>query len=166
MANATTSEKQETIDKLRDVVKGIRMAMLTTTHGGRLVSRPMSTQEMSPTGMVWFLTSAESDVAKEINMNPWVNIAYADTGAESYVSISGAAKIKNDRAQIKEFWKEFYKAWFDGPDDPTIRVIEIDSVSAEYWTTKGGKIVSLVSAALSALTGKDMEAGENKKISL
>jgi general stress protein 26 len=60
----------------------------------------------------------------------------------------------------------FYNAWFEGPDDPTIRVIEVRPQSAEYWVTKGGKIVSLLSMVASAMTGKDMEAGVNKTLTL
>lgn len=161
---ANTTAKQESIAQLREKIKDVRMAMLSTVSGGRIVCRPMSTQEMSPDGILWFLTSAESNKVREIAANPSVNVGYCDSGSETYVSIAGLARVTNDRARIKEFWNPFYKAWFEGPDDPTIRLVEIQSLSAEYWITKGGKIVSLVSALASAVTGKDLEAGENKTV--
>ena len=142
------------------------MAMLSTVSGGRIVTRPMAAQEMGPTGTIWFLTSAESNKVKEIRQNPNVNLAFSDSGSESYVSIAGTARITNDRALIEEFWNPFLKAWFKGPDDPTIRVVEIEPVSAEYWVTKGGKIVSLLSMIASAVTGRDLEAGENETLAL
>jgi general stress protein 26 len=103
---------------------------------------------------------------EEIAEDQRVGVTFVDSGAETYVSVAGHARITNNRAQIAEFWNPFYKAWFDGPDDPTIRVVEITPESAEYWVTKGGKIVSLVSMLASAVTGKNLEAGENKTITL
>lgn len=94
------------------------------------------------------------------------NVAFSDSGSETYVSIAGQARTLNDRALIRKFWNPFYKAWFEGPDDPTIRVTEVTPSSAEYWITKGGKIVSLLSVLASAVTGKDMEVGKNKTIEM
>ena len=142
------------------------MAMLSTLSRGRIVTRPMAAQKMSPTGTISFLTSVESNKVKEIRRNPKVNLAFADPGSESYISVAGTAKVTNDRDQIREFWNPFYKAWFKGPDDPTIRIIEVEPQSAEYWVTRGGKIVSLISMLASAVTGKDMEVGENETLTL
>ena len=159
--------KQESIELLKEKVKDVRMAMLTTmTKEGDHVARPMATQEMGPDGTIWFLTSAESGKVKDISINPKVGISYSDSSSELYVSISGIAKVSNDRELIKKFWNPFYKAWFESESDPSIRVIEVEPTSAEYWDTKGGKVVSLISMALSAVTGKDFEAGENKEIKL
>ena len=163
-----TESKQngEPIEMLRDRIKGIRMSMLSTISDGKIVTRPMSTQDMGPDGTLWFLTSVESHKVGEIAHYPNVNVSFCDSGSETYVSVAGSAKISNDRAMIEKFWNPFYAAWFDGPDDPTIRVLEVKPVTAEYWITKGGKIVSLLSMLASAVTGKDMEAGENKTVSL
>lgn len=163
---STPESNQTSLDTLRARIKDVRMAMLSTTSDGRIVTRPMSTQEMGPDGTLRFLTSVDSNKVREIGRNASVNVAYSDSSSETYVSIAGIARVTNDRAQIKEFWNPFYKAWFDGPDDPTIRVLEVEPVSAEYWITKGGKIVSLLSMLASAVTGKDMEAGENKTLEL
>ncbi|HEY4304432.1 MAG TPA: pyridoxamine 5'-phosphate oxidase family protein [Gemmatimonadaceae bacterium] len=160
------SAEQDELAKLRDAVKDVRMAMLSTVNGGRVMSRPMGTQEIGDDGTLWFLTSAESNKVREIAENPSVGISYCDSGAETYVSIAGLARVVNDRALIRKFWNPFYKAWFEGPDDPTIRVVEVQPQSAEYWVTKGGKIVSLLSAFSSAITGKNLEAGENKTVQL
>lgn len=163
---ATPRKSDDPVETLRETIKDIRMVMLSTISDGHIVSRPMSMQEMGPTGTLWFLCGAESHKVHEIAANPNVGLAFTDSGAESYVSVAGTARVTNDRALIAKFWNPFLKAWFDGPDDPSIRVIEVTPVSAEYWVTKGGKIVSLASVLLSAVTGKDMEAGENETLTL
>ena len=163
---ADSADSMTPIETLRAHIKGIRMAMLSTLSQGHIVSRPMSVQEIGEDGTLRFLTSVASHKVEEIAENESVGVTFVDSGAETYVSISGHARITNNREQIAEFWNPFYKAWFDGPDDPTIRVAEITPTSAEYWVTKGGKIVSLVSMLASAVTGKNLEAGENKTITL
>ncbi|MDQ2664771.1 MAG: pyridoxamine 5'-phosphate oxidase family protein [Gemmatimonadota bacterium] len=163
-----SSEKQtgEPIDMLRERIKDIRMAMLSTISDGKIVTRPMSAQDMAADGTIFFLTNVESHKVDEIAHYPSVNVSFCDSGSETYVSVAGSAKVTNDRALIRKFWNPFYKAWFEGPDDPTIRALAVTPVSAEYWITKGGKIVSLLSMLASAVTGKDMEAGENREITL
>ena len=159
-------DSADPVEALRAHVKDIRIAMLCTNSDGRVVSRPMSVQELGQDGKFWFLASADSHKVDDIAANPSVGIMIVDPGAATYVSVTGDARVSNDRAQIAEFWNPLYKAWFEGPDDPAIRVIEVSPVSAEYWVTKGGKFVSFVSMLASAVTGKHLETGENKTLQL
>lgn len=48
--------KQEEIETLRELIKDIDMAMLTTATEEGLVSRPMKTQEVEFDGDLWFFT--------------------------------------------------------------------------------------------------------------
>lgn len=161
-----SAQSEEPIDMLREKIKDIRMAMLSTISDGKIVTRPMSAQDMDSAGTLRFLTSSDSHKIEEIAHYPEVNVSFCDSGSATYISIAGHARVTNDRALIKQFWNPFYNAWFEGVDDPTIRVLEVTPVTAEYWITKGGKIVSLISMIASAVTGKDMEAGENKVLTL
>lgn len=155
-----------TLETLREKTKSVKIAMLTTMRGEDHHARPMATREMAEDGTIWFLTSEGSTKVQEIAKNPNIGLAYADSGSECYVSIAGTAKVTNDRALIQEFWNPFYKAWFEGPEDPSIRLIEITPSSAEYWDTKGGKVVSLLYMVASAITGKNLENSENEEVEL
>ncbi len=156
-----------TLETLREKTKSVRIAMLTTMRGEDHHARPMATREMGEDGTLWFLTAEGTNKVKEIEKNPRIGLVYADPGSECYVSFSGTAKVTNDRAHIEKFWNPFYRAWFEGPEDPSIRLIEITPSSAEYWDTKGGKIVSLIYMAASAITGKNLEKNsENEEVDL
>ena len=155
---------KDPVETLREKIKDIRMVMLSTISNGSIVTRPMATQEVGSDGVLCFLTGAATNKVDELEADPRVGLAYSDHGAESYVSVAGTARITNDRALIKKFWNPLLKAWFDGPDDPNIRVIEVSPKTAEYWVTSGGKFVSLASVFVSAVTGKEMEAGENNEL--
>ncbi len=148
------STRAEAVQRVADLIKDIRMAMLVTIdHQGRPHSRPMATQEAPFDGTLWFLTSADSLKADEIARNPMVNVAYASGAKESYLSLTGKAEILNDRERIREFWSAWLRPWFEGPEDPTIRIVRVQVDEAEYWDTPGGKVASLLSLAKSVITG-------------
>ena len=148
------------VRKIAEMIKGIRTAMLVTnTEGGVPRSRPMSTQDVDFDGTVWFFTGVDTRKAQEIARNPTVAVTYASSGKETYVSLTGRAELVDDRARIREYWNPFLKAWFDGPDDPSLRLLKVDISEAEYWDTPGGKIASLYQIAKAAIAGdaSDME---------
>ena len=63
MTTKHRSTKQEKIEKVRDLIKGIKIAMLTTVNptDGSLHSRPMATQEAEFDGDLWFFTAQAPD---------------------------------------------------------------------------------------------------------
>ena len=64
--------------KLRKLLKGFRVAMLTTVGpGGSLRSRPMVTARAQDDGDVWFLTKAGTTKVGEVQENQRVNVGYA-----------------------------------------------------------------------------------------
>lgn len=57
---------QEEIETLRELIKDIDTAMLTTVTEEGLVSRPMKTQEVEFDGDLWFFTKKETAKYEEI----------------------------------------------------------------------------------------------------
>lgn len=143
------------VRKVAELIKDIRTAMLVTlTPEGKPHSRPMATQDAEFDGSIWFLADVESQKIVDIAAFPTVAVTYASSASESYLSLTGKAQVLNDRNRIREFWNKFMDAWFDGPDDPRVRLIRVDVEQAEYWDTPGGKVASLISMAKAAFTGK------------
>jgi general stress protein 26 len=164
MNNQTDREK---IEKLRDLIKDIDIAMLTTVdEDGTLRSRPMGTQQTEFDGDIWFFTSLDTAKVSEVQRENEVNVSYAAPDKNRFVSVSGKAVLLNDRAKMKELWSPIYKAYFpDGLDDPKLRLLKIKVEKAEYWDTPGG-IVSVIIGFAQALAGKESEMGENEKLRL
>jgi len=153
-----THTDTDPVAKVAELIKDVRIAMLVTIGAdGKPHSRPMSTQEADFDGSVYFLTDIESAMVMEIATNPTVAVAYSSPGKETYVSLTGHAEVLNDRERIRDFWSAFMKAWWDGPEDPRIRVLRVDIEQAEYWDTPGGKVASLLALVKSAVTGKNAD---------
>lgn len=160
------AESNENIQKVRDIIKGTRIAMLThVDEDGRLVSKPMATQEVDFDGTVRFIAERASDQGMDIQKNPNVNVAYSGNGA--WVSLSGTARIVNDTDKLRELWSSFTGSWLEGgPENPNNVLIEIDADTAEYWDTPGGsKVTQVVNLIKAKVTGNTVD-GENEVVDL
>src|SRR2546430_1266447 len=113
MQQDRTSRPSESIQKLANLIKGVRVAMLTTTDtDGSLHSRPMATQEADFNGELWFLTGQSTHKVQEINRDHHVSLSYADPRDNCYVSVSGLARLVKNRKKAEELWNPLYKTWF------------------------------------------------------
>lgn len=150
--------RDERIQKLSVMIKGIRVAMLTTLDpDGSLRSRPMAPQDADFDGELWFITKQSSGKVSSIQSDEHVNVSYADVDGHRFVSVAGRAEVIDDRTKIHDLWTPLMKAWFpDGPDDPQIVLIKVKVDSAEIWDSSG-LFVELVGMAKSALTGRSYD---------
>jgi general stress protein 26 len=82
-----------------------------------------------------------------------------------YLSVSGDGVVTNDRAKIRELWNVFAEAWFDGPEDPSIRLLRVAPHEAHFWETPG-KAAAAVSMAIAAATGTQPKAGKEGKVDM
>lgn len=155
----------EKIQKLRDLINGIKIAMLTTVdEEGNLRSRPMATQEVEFDGDLWFFTSDDSAKVFEITRDSQVNLSYM--GDNKQVSVSGTAELTYDRAKMEKFWNDLYKLWFPkGLDDPHLALLKVHVHKAEYWEGSSG-IGNLFDFVKGIVTGDADKVGENEKIDL
>ena len=154
---------QEAVSTVKELIKGIETAMLTTISEEGLVSRPMKTQEVEFDGDLWFLTKRDTSKFEEIVHDPRVNVVYAD---KSYVSIRGTAKIVEDLEKKKEFWSAGYGAFLKTSyDDPNVILIQVHAEAAEYW--KSGNLAEKVTYMFKRLTNQDTEhTGLNQTVEL
>lgn len=129
--SGNASSDQEAMEKVNKLIKGIKVAMLTTISGNKAVSRPMQTQEAEFDGDLWFVTMKDTAKYQEILANPAVNVAYA---GKSYVSVSGTAEFSEDLERKKEYWNPVFEKLLETSyDDPNVVLIKVTADSAEYW---------------------------------
>lgn len=158
-------QQEDQQSKLRDLVKGARLAMLTSIDAdGRLVSKPMANQEVDFDGEVWFIAERDSDKVRNIERDPRVNVAYAS--GSSWVSVAGHAQVVDDHDKLQELWNTFTDAWMEGgPDNPNNVLIRVDGDSAEYWDSPGSKVVQVANLIKATVTGERYE-GDNETVEL
>lgn len=158
---------QAEFEKLGELIKDSRIAMVTTVEpDGTLHTRPLASLAYENDGQLWFFTAIDSAKVSEVSNDVRTSVAFADSGKDAYVAVSGTAGIVNDRQRIHKLWTPFAKPWFpDGPDSPNLALLRVRAERAEYWTSPG-KTAYLFGVAKAAVTGKHTPIGENRKLTM
>ncbi|HEX8408152.1 MAG TPA: pyridoxamine 5'-phosphate oxidase family protein [Thermoanaerobaculia bacterium] len=159
----------EKLEKLHELITDMEIAMFTTRRDdGRLVSRPMATQKRAAGADLWFVTWRNAEKLDEIRHDPHVNLAYYKDRTREWVSVSGTARIVEDRAKIHELYAPDWRAWFgdeggekDGtPDDPRIILIAVDIDLAMFLEVNKPQPVVLFEVVKGMITGNPPDVGE------
>ncbi len=161
-------EQTEEIKKLAELMKGIHFAMLTTMEDdGSLHSRPMTTQEVEFDGDLWFFTKAHAPKVEEAEQHRQVNVSFADSEKNKFISASGKAILVRDKAKMQELWKAPYKLFFpEGLEDPEIALMKVSVEKAEYWDSAPTGIGRAFNFA-KALLAKDVhKLGDHAKVAV
>jgi general stress protein 26 len=148
-----------------EMMKRIGFCMFSTLDGEEIRARPMAAHPEPEEGCVYFLTDADSAKDEEVEARPQVNLAFADSGSHSYVSVTGRAAVSNDREKIRELFSTPAKAWWDSPEDPSIRVLKVTPVDAQYWDSPG-PVRAMIRMAAAALSDARPDMGENAKVEM
>ena len=159
-------QDNQDLQKVADLVEEIRFAMLTTEEDdGSLRSRPMATMQMDNDGCLWFFTALSSGKVDEMQHHRQVNLVYARTDKQDYLSISGSAQVVRDQDKMRALWSPWIEPWFPkGLGDPNLGLLKVTIAEAEYWDAPGSTAKRVAGLAKSMLTGKNDGLGENRKL--
>lgn len=173
MSETTLSTKKK-LDELYELIGEIEIALLTTRRkDGLLVTRPMATQDHGPLGDLWFVTDVETHKIDELEADPHVSVGYLNPKNFEWVSVSGTARISQDRDRIKELYQDDWKMWFEdeggqrdgGPDDPRLALIVVEAVTATYFKNTHSKPRVLFELARGRATGTHPDLGRQEHLS-
>jgi general stress protein 26 len=143
----------ETATRFDELVKGIRVAMLTTfDRAGALHSRPLTVQKVD-SGVVWFLVDAHTGwLNDDLEV---VNVAFAD--GDTWVSATGSAELVLDLNVMEDLGDPVSDAWFS--EEATPAALRVDVRRADYWDAPG-RLVQLVHMGKSVLTQQPPALGD------
>jgi general stress protein 26 len=161
--------KQTTREHLLSIIKDFDTAMLTTlTPEGCMRARPLQVAEIDADNQLYFSTAIDSGKVKELEGDPRVCIAMQ--GKMKYASLSGRARVSQDRALIERLYKEDWKVFFPGgKTDPTLAILIVDPIEGEYWDNSGlSGVRFLIEAAKAYVKGERHQntTDDNAKVKL
>ncbi len=145
------------------LIQDIPMALLVTHDGDRLDARPMAATAREDEGAIYILANKGEDSDQQIQAHSEVILSFQK--GVSFVVVHGQARASDDRARIKELWTAFDKAWWDGPEDPRIRLLTVTPASAEYWESPG-KLIAYADMLVAAATGRKPATGDHGSVRL
>lgn len=157
MTSLNDDPRRDDRDKLWSLLEDMRYTMFTTCHaGGQLRARPMTTQNsrLDAADTLWFFMSRSGETAQDLAGAPAVNLGYADTDKDRYVSVAGRARLVEDAGKKRELWSTAAQAWFPGGvDDPDLALVAVEIDQAEYWNVKDSKLTQMFKMAKAAISG-------------
>jgi general stress protein 26 len=145
------SKEAELAAKFWKSLKSDRTAMvgLVGVEDGR--AQPLTALiEDDDGGPIWFFTSSESDLVAALASRRKAILHFASKGHDLFASVEGDLAVDNDRATIDRLWNPFVAAWFEGKDDPKIRLLRFDAGDAQIWLNENSLF-----AGLKMLLGSD-----------
>ncbi len=145
------ADEKELKDKFWRAIKSDMTVMLGLAGVDESHTRPMAAQLDGEDGPIWFFTSTESDLVKQLSTAHRAVATFASKGHDVFAAIHGDLKVDNDRAVIDRLWNRFVAAWYEkGKDDPKLVLLRFDTERAEIW--KDG---SSLWAGIKLLLGSD-----------
>ncbi|MES1199310.1 MAG: pyridoxamine 5'-phosphate oxidase family protein [Pseudomonadota bacterium] len=147
------------------LMKEIRICMLVTHDGELLRARPMEAWPRENENAIYFLTEAESPKHQQIQADSDVCLAFEDHRSGKFLSVSGRARVLDDRPLIHALWKSEDKMFWSGPDDPAVRALEITPSEAQLWERPGG-LVGAIGFTAARAVGAKPDLGDTRKVDL
>ena len=151
----TDDDRTDTARTLSDVLDGLTFAMVATADDtGTWKARPLALAGQEG-DVLSFLVSVQADwvEALEVSGSP-TTVTFSDPGKNTWVAVQGSARTVEDHARIAALWNPGAAAYFEGPEDPQVRVLDVDVAYGEYWDGPHGRVGSLLQLAVKAL-GKE-----------
>lgn len=145
------------IDRFWKEMESVHSAMLGIGEARHV---PMSPYARQNDGAIWFITAQGTELVEAITRGASDGSLIVTGESNIHARIEGTASIVQDRAKLEELWNPVASSWFDGIDDPDIRLIRLVPAEAEIWLTSGG-LGFAFELVKSKLTGKQPDVGEH-----
>ena len=160
------SKGSTSADRVWEIIETVGIAMLTTSFPGGLRARPVEARPERDAGLIWFVTDLRSGKEHEIEAEHDVGLVFIDAKAKAYLSITARAEVRQDHAKAAEIWKRTDNMWWSGPDDPNVRVLRVQPLTAELWDGPASAAVAAFEFAKASITGAKPNLGENRKVTV
>jgi general stress protein 26 len=118
------------LDKLEDVRAG-----MLGVEGARGHMRPMTHYVDEDAATIHFLTSRQSQLAREAGEGATAHYCVVDDDDGFYACIMGTLSPNANEALIDQIWNPVAAAWFTGRDDPDLLLLSMPMREAEVWTS-------------------------------
>ncbi|MDX1574435.1 MAG: pyridoxamine 5'-phosphate oxidase family protein, partial [Methylophaga sp.] len=136
-----------------------------TLDGDTPRARPMHLVQDEYDGTLWFFTRRSAEKVSETANDHDVCISFSDQDEGVYVSLSGKARLIDDKALKEKYWNPFIAAWFtEDKQDPEVALLEIKVEMGEHWQAKKSKAFQLYEFAKANINKNTTpDIGENEK---
>lgn len=151
--------EQEAAEQLWKRLEDTRAGMLWI-KGSDQHPQPMSHFADEEAGVIWFITSADTDLVAALGPGAQAGFTYQSQKGDYHASITGPLVAYESDAKIDELWSPPVAAWFEeGREDDKITLLQFTPREAAIWASDANPI--LVGLKLMRAAMQDGEAEPN-----
>ena len=134
------TDKQTLQEKFWKTLASDRTVMLGAEG---IYPRPMTAQAENARGPIWFFTSTDNGLVRQLDAPRRAVAAFAAKGHSLFASIGGQLVVDTDRAVVERLWNPFVAAWYEGKDDPKLALLRLDPDQGEVWLNENNLLAGV-----------------------
>ena len=140
MAKRAESDSETKEQLWSELEKGF--ASMLRVRGGDQHPQPMTHFADREAGLVWFITSSETDLAQTVGDGVDAGMTFISRSQDYHASLKGRLEIVENDAKLDELWSVPVAAWFEyGREDPSIRLMRFRPAEAAIWTSDANRLL-------------------------
>jgi general stress protein 26 len=138
MHSTNQTTRTEVESHFLELLKSFKTATLITRGlGGGLHGRPMAIAQVEEDGAIWFLSDIQSEKVAELANDTQALVSLSES--DKYLVMTGEIEVVRDADKAKALWKEPFRVWFKGPEDPALTLLRFEPEQGEYWNNAGAQ---------------------------
>jgi general stress protein 26 len=161
----TVDAHTEDVNRVWKLMEKIGVCMLASKDGEKIRARPMRAHPRQAEHVIYFLTDARGHKDEEVSRDEHVCLSFAQPGDGKFLAVTGCARVRNDRMLIRDLWDREAEAYWNGADDPGVRVIEVTPEDAQFWEGPHGVVATFAMVVAAATAGPPV-LGDQRKVDL
>lgn len=109
-------------------------------HGGPLHMQPMACFADRESRRLWFLTKNDTELYTKLGGGAHAHFCLISKAQDFHACLDGTLHEELDQTKLDEIWSPMVAAWFEGKDDPALRMLALDLKSAGIWASTGSAL--------------------------
>ncbi|TPE52529.1 pyridoxamine 5'-phosphate oxidase family protein [Amaricoccus solimangrovi] len=126
-------------DLLWDNLKAAHAGMLGVEGGPRHM-QPMAHFPDPDNRRLWFLTRRDTELYERLRSGAAAHFVLVSKSQDFHACLDGEISERFDRERLDEIWGPAVSAWFEGKDDPQLKMLALDLKSAGIWASTGSSL--------------------------
>lgn len=121
--------------------------------------QPMAHHADPEGNRLWFLTKSDTDLFQSVGADSMAHFCVISKPHDFHACLKGRISHHTDHSALEDLWNPMVAAWFDGKDDPKLRILVIDLQDAAIWASTGSTLAFAWETAKANLTGSMPDVG-------
>jgi general stress protein 26 len=113
-------------------------AGLLGIDGSGLHLQPMAHFPDRDNRRIWFLTKLDTALYKALSARSMAQFAVISRDQTFHACLRGELSEHFDQERLDRIWSPMAGAWFEGKDDPDLKMLVLDLTDGAIWASTGG----------------------------